>query len=67
MATIDDLQNDGSIRAVSEETDTPGGMVQTARFVITIPRDLLDTIAGGTTRSQVLVRAWLIPAIEAQD
>ena len=67
MATIDDLNSEATVRATVEEVDNGPELVASARFVVTIPRDLLTTIAGGTTRSQVMVRDWLKPAIEALD
>lgn len=67
MATIDDLRNQARVVArlgTDHTTDTP---VDTVGFRIEIPRDLLNTIAGGSTRSQVLVRDWLKVAADAKD
>ena len=67
MATIDDLNSEATVRATVEEVDNGAELVASARFVVTIPRALLSTISGGTTRSQVMVRDWMLPAIEALD
>jgi len=64
MATIDDL-NDAAQVLATPETDGDG--TEMAAFMIRIPRALLDTIAGGDTRSRVLVADWLKPAIDAKD
>ena len=65
MATIDDLQSQGAIQAISEETDTSSGLVDSARFIISLPRALLDSISGDDTASRVLVRDWLKTAIDS--
>lgn len=67
MATIDDLNSQATVRAVVADRDNGSELESCAQFVVLIPRDLLTTIAGGTTRSQVMVRDWLKPAIEALD
>ena len=64
MATIDDLNEQGVVRATLEDKDTPQGLVAEVRLVVTIPIELLDTISGGSTRSQVMVRDWLKVAME---
>lgn len=67
MATIDDLQEQATIRVrlgTDHTTDTP---VDVAEILIEIPRALLDTISGGDTRSRVMVRDWIKVAVDAKD
>lgn len=65
MATIDDLNEQGKIHAVLEDVDTGAEIREEVRIVIRIPIELLNTIASGDTRSRVMVRDWIIPAMEA--
>lgn len=65
MATIDDLQEQGTVRAIIEDRDTPTGMVEEVRIILTVPQALLNTIAGGDTRSRVMVQDWIKVAMDA--
>jgi len=67
VATIDDLEAQAQVSTrlgTDHTTDTPVEMVG---FHIEIPRDLLNTIAGGDTRSRVMVQDWLKAAADAKD
>tara|TARA_R100000664_G_C2747173_1_gene134753 strand:- start:1421 stop:1624 length:204 start_codon:yes stop_codon:yes gene_type:complete len=67
MATIDDLQEQAIVKVrlgTDYSTESP---VDIASITIEIPRDLLNTISGGDTRSRVMVRDWIKPAIDAKD
>ncbi len=64
MATIDDLREQGKIYAILEDVDTGTELREEVRFVITLPISLLITISGGDTRSRVMVRDWMVPAME---
>ena len=67
MATIDDLQEQAQLPVRLGTDHTTNTPVETVGFRIEIPRDLLNTIAGGDTRSRVLVRDWLKVAADAKD
>tara|TARA_Y100001973_G_scaffold104039_1_gene172798 strand:- start:1499 stop:1708 length:210 start_codon:yes stop_codon:yes gene_type:complete len=63
MATIDDLQDTATVKATIQTTHHPEGAVEEVVFRIVIPQDLLNTIAGGDTRSRVMVQDWLQAAM----
>ena len=65
MATIDDLNEQGKIQAVLEDVGTGAEIREEVRIVIRIPIELLNTIASGDTRSRVMVRDWIVPAMES--
>lgn len=67
MATIDDLQEQATVKVrlgTDYSTESP---VETVSLRIEIPRDLLNTISGGDTRSRVMVEDWIRPAVDAKD
>ena len=67
MATIDDLNAQAQVTVrlgTDYSTETP---VDTVSLRIEIPRDLLNTISGGDTRSRVMVKDWIKVAVDAKD
>ena len=67
MATIDDLQQTATVKVRLGTDYSAEAPVDIASITIKIPRTLLDTISGGDTRSRVLVRDWLKPAVDEKD
>ena len=65
MATIDDLNEQATVSAIIEDRDNGTSLVSEVRLTVTIPIELLDLIASGSTRSQVMVRDFLKPAVES--
>ncbi|MBM63687.1 MAG: hypothetical protein CL484_12145 [Acidobacteria bacterium] len=64
MATIDDLIEQATVSAIIEDRDNGTDLVSEVRLTITIPIELLDLISTGSTRSHVLVRDFLKPAVD---
>mgnify|MGYP003111224140 CR=1 FL=1 len=67
MATIDDLQEQATVKVRLGTDYSAEAPVETVSLRIEIPRTLLDTVSGGDTRSRVMVRDWIKVAVDAKD